>query len=66
MHGWSGWCGHFRLPLHSHESQVSIASSAVHGLQGRTKDLGLVVLLARELGDRAEVAEFFLERARRD
>jgi len=32
--------------------------------QMQAKDLGLAVRLARELGDRAEVAEFFLERAR--
>ena len=32
--------------------------------QMQAKDLGLAVKLARELGDRAEVAEFFLERSR--
>jgi 3-hydroxyisobutyrate dehydrogenase-like beta-hydroxyacid dehydrogenase len=33
--------------------------------QMQAKDLELAVRLARELGDRAEIAEFFLERARR-
>ena len=32
--------------------------------QMQAKDLELAVKLARELGDRAEIAEFFLQRAR--